>query len=92
MATKFLSKEQARLGRKWYVVDAKDRVVGRLASEIASVLNGKKNPSYTPNQDSGDFVVVVNASEISFFWKENRRQDLPSSHWTYRRYYKRNSR
>lgn len=52
--------------RKWYVVDATDKVVGRLATEIASVLKGKNSPQYTPNIDSGDFVVVVNAEKVKF--------------------------
>ena len=49
---------------KWYLVDAKDKTLGRLASEIAQVIRGKKKPFYTPNLDMGDFVVVVNAEKI----------------------------
>lgn len=52
--------------RKWYVVDAKDQVVGRLASRIAMVLRGKHKPQYTPSTDTGDFVVVVNIDQIQF--------------------------
>lgn len=52
--------------RKWYVVDAKDQVVGRLASRIAMVLRGKHKPQYTPSTDTGDFVVVVNIEQIQF--------------------------
>ena len=52
--------------KKWYLVDATDKVVGRLATEIADVLRGKKNPQYTPNTDSGDFIVVVNADKVKF--------------------------
>ena len=52
--------------KKWYLVDASDKVVGRLATEIADVLRGKKNPQYTPNTDSGDFIVVVNADKVKF--------------------------
>jgi large subunit ribosomal protein L13 len=50
----------------WYVVDAANRVVGRLASEIARVLRGKHKPTYTPHMDTGDYVVVVNAEEARF--------------------------
>lgn len=50
--------------RKWHVVDATDQPLGRLASEIAKILRGKHRPTYTPNTDTGDFVVVVNAEKI----------------------------
>lgn len=50
--------------QNWHVVDAKDKVLGRLASDIATILMGKHKPSYTPHIDCGDFVVVLNASEI----------------------------
>ncbi len=49
---------------KWYVVDAADKVLGRVATEVASVLRGKNNPKFTPNIDSGDFVIVVNAEKV----------------------------
>ena len=50
--------------RKWYVVDAKDQVVGRLAANIAAVLRGKHKPTFTPNVDTGDYVIVVNAEKV----------------------------
>jgi large subunit ribosomal protein L13 len=52
--------------KKWHLIDATDKVVGRLATEIADVLRGKNNPKYTPHTDSGDFVVVVNAEKVKF--------------------------
>ncbi|MEX0799199.1 MAG: 50S ribosomal protein L13 [Bacteriovoracaceae bacterium] len=52
--------------KKWWVVDATDMVVGRLASEVATLLRGKHRPTFTPNQESGDFVVVTNADKIRF--------------------------
>lgn len=52
--------------RKWHVVDATDKVVGRLASDIAVILMGKHKPIYTPHIDTGDFVIVVNASKVHF--------------------------
>lgn len=53
------------LTRKWYVVDATDKPLGRLASEIAEILTGKKKPIYTPNVDCGDYVIVLNSSKVS---------------------------
>jgi len=50
--------------RKWYVVDATDKTLGRMASEIARILKGKHKPEYTPHVDVGDFVVVVNADKV----------------------------
>lgn len=50
--------------RHWYVVDAEDKILGRLASEIAKVLRGKNKPMYTPHLDTGDYVVVVNADKV----------------------------
>lgn len=51
--------------RKWYVVDATDKTLGRLASEIAKVLRGKHKPTYTPFLDCGDYVIVVNAEKYA---------------------------
>lgn len=50
--------------RKWYVVDAEGQTLGRLATEVATVLRGKHKPTYTPHLDTGDFVIVVNAEKI----------------------------
>jgi len=50
--------------RKWYVVDAKGKTLGRLSSEIASILRGKHKPTYTPHVDTGDFVIVLNAEKV----------------------------
>jgi large subunit ribosomal protein L13 len=52
------------LEKKWFVVDAADKRLGRLASEIAMVLRGKNKPTYTPHMDTGDFVIVVNAEKV----------------------------
>lgn len=51
--------------RKWYVVDANGKTLGRLATEIASVLRGKNKPTFTPHVDTGDYVIVVNAEKIT---------------------------
>ena len=50
--------------RKWYVVDAEGLTLGRLASKVASVLRGKNKPNYTPNVDTGDFVIVINTDKV----------------------------
>ena len=50
--------------RNWYVVDAKDKILGRLSTEIATRLRGKNKPDYTPHIDNGDFIVVINAEQI----------------------------
>jgi len=54
----------AEVERSWYVVDAEDKVLGRLAAEVATILRGKKKPIYQPNVDAGDYVIVVNAEKI----------------------------
>jgi large subunit ribosomal protein L13 len=52
------------IDRQWYLVDAANQTLGRLASEVASVLRGKNKPTYTPHLDTGDFVIVINADKI----------------------------
>lgn len=59
-----LKKAEALAGRKWYIVDAKDQILGRLAVQLANLLRGKNKPAFTPNQDCGDFVVVINAKHV----------------------------
>ena len=59
-----MNREQALAQRQWYVIDAQGKILGRMATEIAKVLRGKHKPSFTPNQDAGDFVIVVNARNI----------------------------
>ena len=54
----------ADITRKWYVVDAEGQVLGRLASQVANILRGKNKPIYTPNVDTGDFVIIINADKI----------------------------
>ena len=61
--TTSLKKEE--ITRKWFVVDATDKPLGRLASEIAIYLMGKEKPSWTPNQDCGDYVIVINCEKVS---------------------------
>ena len=54
----------ATIERKWYVVDAANMTLGRLASEVAKVLRGKNKPIFTPHMDTGDFVIIVNAEKV----------------------------
>jgi large subunit ribosomal protein L13 len=61
---KTFSAKPADVKRDWFVVDASDKILGRLAAEIASRLRGKHKPEYTPHVDTGDFIVVVNAARI----------------------------
>ena len=56
--------------RKWYVVDAKDKILGRLATEIASRLRGKHKPTFSPFIDNGDFIIVTNAEQIQLTGKK----------------------
>jgi large subunit ribosomal protein L13 len=65
MNAKTYAARESEIDRRWFVVDATDQTLGRLASRIARVLEGKHKPSYAPNLDSGDFVVVLNARRIS---------------------------
>ena len=66
----WLTKEAGEAQREWYVLDAKGQTLGRIATKIASVLRGKHKPTYTPNVDMGDFVVVINASEVELTGKK----------------------
>ncbi|HSH36372.1 50S ribosomal protein L13 [Schnuerera sp.] len=56
--------------RKWYVIDAEGKVLGRLASEVASILRGKNKPIYTPHVDTGDFVIIINAEKVKLTGKK----------------------
>ncbi len=67
-ATEFFTKADAN--REWYVVDAQDQVLGRLATRVASLLRGKHKPAFTPNADIGDFVIVINAEKVKLTGKK----------------------
>ena len=64
MKTYIAKEDEVLKSRKWFVVDAENLILGRMASQIASILKGKHKPFYSPHQDVGDFVVVVNAEKI----------------------------
>ena len=59
-----------KIERKWYVVDASEYTLGRLASEVAKVLRGKNKPEFTPHVDTGDYVIVVNAEKVNVTGKK----------------------
>ena len=64
MKTYIAKEEEVLDSRQWFIVNAEDQILGRMASKIASILKGKHKPIYSPHQDVGDFVVVVNAEKI----------------------------
>jgi large subunit ribosomal protein L13 len=66
--------------RRWYVVDAEDVVLGRLSSRVAAILRGKNKPTFTPNADTGDFVIVVNAEKVKV--TGNKETDKVYHHYT----------
>lgn len=68
--------------RKWYVVDADGQTLGRLASEVAAILRGKKKPTYTPHVDTGDYVIVINAEKINVTGKK-RKEKIYKRHTGY---------
>ena len=70
----------ATIERKWYVVDADGKTLGRLASEVAKVLRGKNKPTFTPHIDTGDYVIVVNAEKIKVTGKK-LDQKIYYNHW-----------
>ncbi len=71
MSTYFPSGKGLADGRKWMVVDAKGKTVGRLATEVARIISGKNNPAWTPFLDMGDFCVVINARHVKFTGKKD---------------------
>ncbi|MGM9924212.1 MAG: 50S ribosomal protein L13 [Bacillus sp. (in: firmicutes)] len=69
MRTTFMAKAN-EIDRKWYVIDAQGQTLGRLASEVASILRGKHKPTYTPHVDTGDHVIIINAEKIELTGKK----------------------
>lgn len=67
---KTFSAKPLQVARKWYVIDANGATLGRLAVEAANILRGKNKPQYTPNVDTGDFVIVINADKITVSGKK----------------------
>lgn len=75
---KSFSQTAENIDRKWWVIDATDLVVGRLASEVATILRGKNKPTFTPNQECGDFVIITNCEKVKF---TGAKWDDKKYHW-----------
>jgi large subunit ribosomal protein L13 len=67
---KTYSAKPLEVERKWYVIDAEGQILGRLATRVANILRGKNKPEYTPNVDTGDFVIVINAEKVKVSGKK----------------------
>ena len=77
----FIAKPQ-EVERKWYVVDAEGKTLGRLAAEVAMVLRGKRKPIYTPHVDCGDYVIIINAEKVEVTGKK-RKEKIYKRHTGY---------
>lgn len=73
MRTTYMAKP-SEVERKWYIIDAEGKTLGRLASEAASIIRGKHKPTFTPNVDTGDFVVIINASKVVLTGKKLQKK------------------
>ena len=78
----FMANEQ-NIDRKWYLVDATDMPLGRLASQVAAILRGKNKPTFTPHVDTGDFVIVINSDKVVLTGKK-LEQKMKRHHTLYR--------
>ena len=76
MRTTFMQTNES-VERKWYIVDAQDLILGRMAADVAVVLKGKHKPTFTPHIDGGDYVIIVNAEKIA----------LTGNKWSQKKYY-----
>ena len=76
MRTTFMQTNES-VERKWYIVDAQDLILGRMATDVAVVLKGKHKPTFTPHIDGGDYVIIVNAEKIA----------LTGNKWSQKKYY-----
>lgn len=65
-----ISAKDTDFDRKWYVIDAEDQILGRLATQVADILRGKNKPNFTPHVDGGDFVIIVNADKVKLTGKK----------------------
>lgn len=72
--TTFVKNEDALKSKKWYIIDATDKILGRLSVEVANLLRGKNKSDFTPNVDCGDFVIIVNAAKIKLTSNKAERE------------------
>ena len=70
LSYKTISANAATVNKQWYVIDAENEVLGRLASQIAKILRGKNKPDFTPHVDCGDYVIVINADKVKLTGKK----------------------
>ncbi|MBN2089213.1 50S ribosomal protein L13 [candidate division KSB1 bacterium] len=68
--TRVAKPEQIEAARKWYLVDAKDQIMGRVATKVAAILRGKNKPFFSPHIDTGDFVIIINADQVQLSGKK----------------------
>ncbi len=73
MKTTYMAKPN-EVERTWYVVDAKDQVLGRMAARVAIILSGKHKPTYTPGVDTGDYVIIINADKVRVTGKKRENK------------------
>jgi large subunit ribosomal protein L13 len=92
LMTKTFSAKPADVTHEWFVIDATDKVLGRVASEVALRLRGKHKAIYTPHVDTGDFIVVVNAAQASSDWHQVLGQGVLPPLWLSRRHHATNFR
>ncbi|MBQ0050643.1 MAG: 50S ribosomal protein L13 [Treponema sp.] len=78
MKTIFVNEKDQK--RDWYIIDAAGKPLGRVAAKVASILRGKNKPTYTPNQEMGDYVVIINAEKVEV--SGNKRTDMLYRHYT----------
>ena len=81
MSSTYMAKPQD-IERKWYVIDAEGKTLGRLASEAASILRGKNKPTFTPHMDTGDYVIIINAEKVEVTGKK-RKEKIYKRHTGY---------
>ena len=81
MSSTYMAKPQD-IERKWYVIDAEGKTLGRLASEAASILRGKNKPVFTPHIDTGDYVIIINAEKVQVTGKK-RKEKIYKRHTGY---------
>lgn len=75
-----MKEKNQKLDRKWYIVDAEDKILGRLSSKIAKILQGKHKPDYAPEKDSGDFVIIINCEKIKVTGRKREQKEY--THYT----------
>ena len=71
---KTMMAKESQIERKWYIVDAEDKILGRLSTEVAKILKGKHKPTYTPHIDTGDYVIIINAEKIKVTGKKESQK------------------